>query len=87
MPTLTAATESPSGSSLSDPVVDQPGQRAVQRHVGAADGRAARAAVGLDDVAVDPDRALAEPRRVDDASQRAADQPLDLDRATVDATA
>ena len=59
------------------------GRRAVQRHVAAADRRAAGAAVGLDHVAVDPDRALAERGEVDHRPQRPADQPLDLDRAPV----
>src|SRR6266542_700900 len=44
----------------------------------ACDGRRARAAVGLDDVAVDPDRALAELGHLDDGAERAADQALDL---------
>ena len=50
-----------------------------ERDVAAGDRRAARAAVGLQHVAVDVDRALAERREVDDAAQRAADQALDLD--------
>ncbi len=56
-------------------------ERAVRRDVRAADRRAARAAVGLEDVAVEPERALAERLEVDHGAQRAADQPLDLDRA------
>src|SRR6185437_9328016 len=43
--------------------------------------RAARAAVGLQHVAVDAYRALAERRRVHDGAKRAADQPLNLLRA------
>ena len=41
-------------------------QRERQRDERAGDRRRARAAVGLDDVAVDPDRALAERRQVRD---------------------
>src|SRR2546422_64082 len=48
---------------------------------GGADRGTARAAVGLEDVAVEPDRTLAERLEVDDGAQRAADQSLDLDRA------
>ena len=44
---------------------------------------AAGAAVGLQHVAVDVDRALAERLEVDDAAQRAADQALDLHGAAV----
>ena len=38
----------------------------------------ARAAVGLQDIAVDPDRALADLFQVDHCAQRAADEALDL---------
>ena len=55
-------------------------ERALRRDVRAADRGAARAAVGLEDVAVEPDRPLAERLEVDDRAHRAADQPLDLDR-------
>src|SRR5690606_28320018 len=41
----------------------------------------ARAAVGLDDVAVDPDLDFAHRFEVRDRAQRAADQPLDFLRA------
>ena len=58
---------------------------ARERDVAAGDRRGARAAVGLEHVAVDGDRALAEPREVDDAAQRAADQALDLVRPAADA--
>ena len=53
----------------------------MQRHPAAGDRGRAGAAVGLDDVAVDGDLALAERLEVDDGAQAAADQPLDLDRA------
>ena len=44
----------------------------------------ARPAVGLEHVAVDGDRPLAEPGQVDDAAQRAPDEPLDLVRPPAD---
>ena len=52
--------------------------RDAQRDPAAGDRRGARAAVGLDDVAIDDDLALAELGQVDDRAQRAADQPLDF---------
>jgi hypothetical protein len=55
--------------------VDERDIRAVIR------GRA-RAAIGLQHVAVERDRSFAERTQVDDRAQRAADQPLDLERAT-----
>src|SRR6266576_4727667 len=48
--------------------------------VRAADCRAPRPAVGLEDVAVEPERPLAERVVVGDRADRASDQPLDLDR-------
>ena len=68
---------------------DRVGQRLPEAHVverpprsdvGARDRRAAGASVRLDDVAVDPERPLAERVEVGDGTQSAADQPLDLDR-------
>ena len=53
----------------------------MQRHPGAGDGGGARAAVGLQHVAVERDLSLAHRREVDDGAQRAADQALDLLRA------
>ncbi len=50
----------------------------MQRHPGAGDGGRARAAVSLDDVAVDADLALAELGQVDDGAQGAANQTLYL---------
>src|SRR6188472_1487678 len=47
----------------------------------ARDRGAARATVGLEDVAVEPERPLTERLEVADAAERAADQALDLDRA------
>ena len=49
---------------------------------GAGDRRRARAAVGLEHVAVERDRSLAEGREIEDAAQRPADEALDLLRAT-----
>src|SRR5690242_9911162 len=51
--------------------------------VRAADRRAARAAVGLEDVAVEPERPLAQRLQVGHRSQGPADQPLDLDGAAL----
>ena len=48
---------------------------------GAGDGRRARAAVGLQHVAVEVDGALAQLLQVEHGAQRAADQALDLLRA------
>src|SRR5688572_13525135 len=55
-----------------------------ERHKRAGDRRAARAAVGLDDIAVEPDGALAEMSELDDRPHRAADQPLDFHGASTD---
>src|SRR4029077_16657075 len=52
-----------------------------QRDPAAGDRRGARAAVGLDHVAVDRGLPFAERRQVDDRAQAAADQPLDFQRA------
>ena len=65
------------------PVLLQLADRERERHVAAGDRRAAGAAVGLEHVAVDVDRALAERVEVRDAAQAAADQALDLDPAAV----
>ena len=58
-----------------------PGEAVVERDPGAGDRGGAGAAVGLDDVAVDGDLALAERLQVDHGAQAAPDQALDLDRA------
>ena len=58
-----------------------PLEAVVQGDPGARDGRRARAAVGLDHVAVDGDLALTEPGQVHHRAQRAPDQALDLLRA------
>ncbi len=56
----------------------QPVDRQPQRHPRAGNGRGARAAVGLEHVAVEDDLPLAELFHVGHRAQRAADQPLDL---------
>src|SRR5690606_33744620 len=53
-----------------------------ERDIGARDRGRARAAVGLQHVAVERDRALAERLAIDAGAQRAADQALDFHRAT-----
>src|SRR5262249_54817689 len=58
-----------------------PADAVVQRDPGARDRGRARAAVGLDHVAIDGDLALAERREIDHGAQAAADQALDLDGA------
>src|SRR5918992_4292223 len=55
-------------------------QGAATGDVRAGDGCAARAPVGLEDVAVEPERALAEHVEVGDGPDPAAPQPLDPDR-------
>src|SRR5579862_3373308 len=55
-------------------------ERSHRGDVRTADRCAARAAVGLEDVAVEPERPLAKRLEVRDCPHRAADQPLDLDR-------
>ena len=78
MPQLTAATCAVSGSLLIVPAFSSPltaSRSATQPPV--IDG-AARAAVGLQHVAVDGDLPLAERHPVDAGAQAAADQPLDL---------
>src|SRR5919204_590441 len=67
-------------SAVARPAEAEAVERAPGGHVGAGDGRAARAAVGLEDVAVEPERALPQDLETGDRPQRAADQPLDLDR-------
>src|SRR5205085_9436673 len=47
------------------------------------DRRAAGAAVGLEHVAIEPERPLAERFQVGHRAERPADQPLDLDRAAL----
>ena len=72
-----------SGTRSSRPFVDEATQRQLERHEAAGDRRAARAAVGLEHVAVDVHAARAERIEVRDRAQGATDQALDLDRAPV----
>ena len=65
------------------PVGDQPRTGQRQRDVGSRDRRAARAAVCLEHVAVEVDRAFAQRLEVDHAAQRAPDQALDLHGAPI----
>ena len=58
-----------------------PGDRVVQRDPRAGDGGGARAAVGLEHVAVEGDLPLAERGEIGDGAKRTPDQPLDLLRA------
>jgi hypothetical protein len=53
----------------------------LRRDKGAGDGRGARAAIGLQDIAVEGDGALTQFLQVEHRPQGAADQPLDLLRA------
>src|SRR5882724_3685566 len=59
----------------------EPVEREPRRNVGAADRRAARAAVSLENVTVEPERPLAERPEIRHRPQGPADQTLDLDRA------
>src|SRR5271165_2530 len=58
--------------------LDQLAQRENQSDVGAGDGRGARSAVGLEDVAIDDDGAVAECGRIDDRAKGASNQALDF---------
>jgi hypothetical protein len=55
-----------------------------ERDAGSGDGGGARASVGLEDIAVEDDGALAESFHVDDGAQGAADEALDLVGASAD---
>jgi hypothetical protein len=78
MPQDTAATWSRSGISLTAPQLLHVAEAEIERDIGAGDGGGARAAVGLQHVAIDLDLALAEPLRLVTVRKRAADQALDL---------
>ena len=78
IPTDTAATESVSGCWRNRPRRSSAGERVVQRHVAAADGRGPGPAVGLQDVAVHGHLHLAQGDHVAHRPQRATDEPLDL---------
>ena len=87
MPTDTAATDATSGSPRSAPRPRSQLDGVGQRDVRAGDRRRPGAAVGLEHVAVDHDRVLAERAHVDSGPQRPADQPGDLVRTAADAPA
>jgi hypothetical protein len=59
----------------------QPVHRVLRRHKGAGDGGGARAAVGLQHIAVEVDGAFAQLLQVEHRAHGAADQALDLLRA------
>ena len=86
MPTETAETLSMQGRGLlpMNFFVAAPLDRLGERDVGARDRGRAGAAVGLQHVAVEHDRVLAEGLRVDDGAQAAADQARDLVGAAAD---
>src|SRR5204863_9647438 len=72
---------------LQQPELDETRTGHSQRDETAGDRGATRAAVGLEDVAVDVNGPLAQRREINHPSQRPPDQALDLDRATVRAAA
>ena len=78
MPTLMAATKSLIGRGGQCSGVDQALQREAERDEGSGDGSGARASVGLDHVAINPDGALAEMLQIGNRAQRAADEPLNF---------
>ena len=71
------------GGFLDFPRAQQLIHRAAQRHKAARDGGRARAAVGLEHIAVDGDRSFAQIPPVDCLPQRAADEPADFHAAAV----
>jgi len=56
-----------------------------ERQARAGDRGRARSAIGLQDIAIYPDRAWSEFFQIDYRAQRPANQPLNLDAATIDA--
>ena len=81
MPTLVAASESISGTERKNSRGDHAFERQRQRDERAGDRSGARAAVGLDHVAIEPHGALAERFQIRHRAQRAADHPLNFERA------
>ena len=63
---------------LDQPALLEPADRIGERHIGAGDRGGARAAVGLEHVAIERDLVLAQRLHVDHGAERAADQPLDF---------
>ena len=80
MPAETAATWSASTGFADHLAGAHPLDAVAERHPAAGDRGGAGAAVGLDDVAIDRDLALAEADQIDHGAERAADQALDLQR-------
>ena len=76
-----AAIESRSGLRSMATAALEPMSRQRQRGVGARNRRGPRSAVGLQDVTVHPERALAERRSVDHRPQATPDQALNLEGA------
>ena len=68
---------------VNQPVLHELVNRHHQRHIRAGDGGRARAAVGLQNVAVQRDGALAQKAHVHRLAKRTADQPLNLDAPAV----
>ena len=66
---------------ISMPPFHHPAAAGMQRDPGAGDRGRARAAIGLEHVAIDRDLPLAEALQIGHGAQSAADQPLDLLRA------
>src|SRR5262249_49615278 len=73
------------GSCAQDVLVGR--QRIHQGNVCSVDGGRARAAVGLQNIAVDPERAFGQLCQVHHGTEAAADEALDLDAAAVDLAA
>src|ERR1019366_1492769 len=65
-------------------LVNEPLDREARRDVGSRDRGGARSPVGLQDIAVDPERVRAQPVKVDDGAKGPAYQALDLHRASVE---
>jgi heat-inducible transcriptional repressor len=78
MPQEIAATWSTNGVLLQHVACHHPLDAMMQRHPAAGDRGGAGAAVGLEDIAIHRDLALAERGEIDRHAQRPADQPLDL---------
>ena len=72
---------------LERPGGDQGVQRDGESHGGAGDGRGAGATIGLDDVAIEDDGALAESLEVDRGAEAAADEALNFVGTPADASA
>src|SRR6266403_2146248 len=68
-----------------DKAATEPAARGFdQRDISAGDRRRSRSAVGLDHIAINPDRALAQAFQIGNCAQAPTDEPLDLMRAPAD---